>query len=160
MMTQSGKLRWWWLAIVILGTSSTANSQAAPEAMQFVECDFEKTVQVYGFRETPRSVVDGLNSALALEVFEVSDSAVRFAYENPFQAIALYAIWDPKNADAPPVTGLTVEINRLTGGGQLTFSRPPTEAEKAECGRDKGWCDDDITIGSVTGQCRAVSRRF
>lgn len=155
------KLKSFSLGVLMVIPMSTANAQGEPTAMQFVECDFDKTIEVYGFQQTPEKVVDGLNSALGIEVFEVSDYVVRFAYENPFQAISLYAKWNPDKVDGPPTTGLTVEVNRLTGEGKLVFTRPPSDVEKARCEQGRAWgCGDDLVMGTATGKCHAVARRF
>ncbi|WP_394728161.1 hypothetical protein [Altererythrobacter sp. GH1-8] len=155
------KLKCLSLGLLFVSPISAAHGQSQPETMQFVECDFDKTTEVYGFEETPAKVVDGLNSALSIKAFEVSDYVVRFAYENPFKAIDLYAKWAPETTNEHKVTGLTVEINRLTGIGQLIFTRPLTDAEKNTCEQDRGWgCNDQLVVASARGKCRAVVRRF
>ncbi|MBO9505554.1 hypothetical protein J7348_13065 [Qipengyuania flava] len=160
-MQKISKLKGWMLGLLAAFPASYTFAQAQTAVMQFVECDFDKTTEVYGFDKSSQEVVDGLNSALTIQVFEVSDYVVRFAYENPFQAIDLYAKWNPETTDAPPVTGLTVEINRLTAEGRLIFTRPPTDAEKRNCEQGRGWaCSDQLVMGSATGQCHAVRRRF
>jgi hypothetical protein len=59
---------------------------------------------------------------------------------------------------------LGLNLSRISGGLELTWSRKPTMQEKAKCRAEHGisarWCEDYFVIRTISGQCSRIERLF